>query len=86
MGDNNIRRFSPAVLSGRFELLLCRDDSTKSVPDNSRINNTANPKIFSFNKSLNNKLPHMAALEMLNSRWYVQTPKRVEKLINLLLE
>ena len=28
----------------------------------------------------------MAALEMLNSRWYAQTPKRVEKLIDLLLE
>ena len=43
-------------------------------------------KFKKFNKSLNNKLPHMAALEMLNSRWYAQTPKRVEKLIDLLLE
>ncbi len=39
-----------------------------------------------FNKSLKKKLPHMAALEMLNSRWHDQTPKRVEKLIDLLLE
>jgi len=43
-------------------------------------------KFKKFNQSLIKKLPHMAALEMLNSRWYVQTPKRVEKLIDLLLE
>ena len=43
-------------------------------------------KFKKFNRSLRKKLPHMAALEMLNSRWYVQTPKRVEKLIDLLLE
>ncbi len=39
-----------------------------------------------FNKSLKKKLPHMAALEMLNSLWHTQTPKRVEKLIDLLVE
>ena len=43
-------------------------------------------KFKQFNKSLKKKLPYMAALEMLNSRWYAQTPKRVEKLIDLLLE
>ena len=43
-------------------------------------------KFKKFNKSLKKKLPHMAALEMLNSHWYAQTPKRVEKLIHLLLE
>ncbi len=43
-------------------------------------------KFKKFNKALKKKLPHMAALEMLNSRWHIQTPKRVEKLINLLLE
>ena len=43
-------------------------------------------KFKKFNKSLKRKLPYMAALEMLNSRWYVQTPKRVEKLVDLLLE
>ena len=43
-------------------------------------------KFKKFNKSLKKKLPHMAALEMLNSHWYAQTPKRVEKLIDLLLE
>jgi lysozyme len=43
-------------------------------------------KFKKFNKSLKKKLPYMAALEMLNSHWYVQTPKRVEKLIDLLLE
>ena len=43
-------------------------------------------KFKKFNQFLKKKLPHMAALEMLNSRWYTQTPKRVEGLINLLLE
>ena len=43
-------------------------------------------KFKKFNKSLKKKLPHMAALEMLNSLWYTQTPKRFEKLIDLLLE
>lgn len=43
-------------------------------------------KFKKFNQSLKKKLPHMAALEMLNSRWHTQTPKRVERLINLLLE
>ena len=43
-------------------------------------------KFKKFNQSLRGGLPYMAALEMLNSRWYAQTPKRVEKLIDLLLE
>ena len=43
-------------------------------------------KFKKFNKLLKKKLLHMAALEMLDSRWHVQTPKRVEKLVNLLLE
>ena len=43
-------------------------------------------KFKKFNKLLKKKLPYMAALEMLNSCWYAQTPKRVEKLIDLLLE
>ena len=43
-------------------------------------------KFKKFNQSLKKKLPHMAALEMLNSRWHTQTPKRVERLINILLE
>ena len=43
-------------------------------------------KFKKFNQSLRKKLPHMAALEMLNSRWHAQTPKRVEELIDLLLE
>ena len=42
-------------------------------------------KFKKFNKSLKKKLPYMAALEMLNSHWHAQTPKRVEKLIDLLL-
>ena len=43
-------------------------------------------KFKKFNKLLKLKYLHMAALEMLDSRWYVQTPKRVENLVNLLLE
>ena len=43
-------------------------------------------KFKKFNKLLKDKLLHMAALEMLNSRWHAQTPRRVEKLIKLLLE
>lgn len=35
-------------------------------------------KFKKFNKLLKKKLLHMAALEMLDSRWHVQTPKRVE--------
>ena len=43
-------------------------------------------KFKKFNKLLKKKLIYMAALEMLDSLWYVQTPKRVEKLVNSLLE
>ena len=43
-------------------------------------------KFKKFNKLLKKKLLHVAALEMLASRWHVQTPERVEKLVNLLLE
>ena len=43
-------------------------------------------KFKRFNKFLKRKYLHMAALEMLDSRWYVQTPKRVEKLVNSLLK
>ena len=43
-------------------------------------------KFNKFNKSLKKKLLYMAALEMLNSRWYDQTPKRVKQLIDILLE
>ena len=43
-------------------------------------------KFKKFNKFIKKKLLYMAALEMLDSRWYLQTPKRVEKLINSLLK
>ena len=43
-------------------------------------------KFKKFNRYLKKKLFYMASLEMLDSLWYVQTPKRVEKLISLLLE
>ena len=43
-------------------------------------------KFKKFNKLLKLKYLHMAALEMLDSRWYVQTPKRVENLVKSLLE
>jgi len=42
-------------------------------------------KFKRFNKYLKKKLLHMAALEMLDSLWYVQTPKRVERLVRSLL-
>ncbi|PPR45027.1 MAG: hypothetical protein CFH18_00041 [Alphaproteobacteria bacterium MarineAlpha5_Bin8] len=42
-------------------------------------------KFKKFNKYLIEKKPHLAAMEMLNSLWYLQTPKRVELLINILL-
>ncbi len=40
--------------------------------------------LFKFKKMLhyvNNKQKYMACLEMMNSLWYLQTPKRVENLI-----
>ena len=37
------------------------------------------------NKYLEKKLYYLAAFEMMNSRWYQQTSKRVDKLIALLL-
>ena len=43
-------------------------------------------KFKRFHKFLKKKYLHMAALEMLDSRWYIQTPKRVEKLVSSLLE
>ena len=43
-------------------------------------------KFKKFNNFLKKKFLHLAALEMLDSHWHVQTPKRAEKLIDLLLE
>ena len=43
-------------------------------------------KFKRFHKFLKKKYLHMAALEMLDSCWYIQTPKRVEKLVSSLLE
>ena len=42
-------------------------------------------KFKKFNKFLDKKMTYLAALEMLNSRWYKQTPKRVDELIKILL-
>lgn len=39
-----------------------------------------------FNSHIKKKLYYLAALEMIKSRWYHQTPKRVEKLIEILLK
>ena len=36
--------------------------------------------------NIKKKLYYLAALEMIKSRWYHQTPKRVERLIEILLE
>ena len=38
-----------------------------------------------FNLNLKKNYYYLAAFEMIKSRWYQQTPKRVEKLINLLI-
>ena len=43
-------------------------------------------KFIKMNKHIKNKHLFMAALEMKNSLWYIQTPKRVDGLINILLK
>ena len=43
-------------------------------------------KFKKMNKHIKNNDLFMAALEMKNSLWYIQTPKRVDELINILLE
>tara|TARA_B100001741_G_C16245793_1_gene456129 strand:+ start:195 stop:644 length:450 start_codon:yes stop_codon:yes gene_type:complete len=43
-------------------------------------------KFIKMNKHLQNNNMFLAALEMKNSLWYKQTPKRVDGLINLLLK
>ena len=42
-------------------------------------------KFKKFNFYLKSLKPHLAALEMINSLWYLQTPKRVDNLIKILL-
>ena len=42
-------------------------------------------KFKKFNFYLKSSKPHLAALEMINSLWYLQTPKRVDNLIKILL-
>ena len=43
-------------------------------------------KFIKMNKHIKNNHLFMAALEMKNSLWYTQTPKRVDGLINILLK
>ena len=43
-------------------------------------------KFVKMNKHIQNNDMFLAALEMKNSLWYKQTPKRVDGLINLLLK
>lgn len=43
-------------------------------------------KFRKMNKYIKNNDLFMAALEMKNSLWYKQTPKRVDRLINILLK
>ena len=38
-----------------------------------------------FNKFIKQRLLYLAALEMIDSNWYFQTPKRVDGLINVVL-
>ncbi len=42
-------------------------------------------KFKRFNKFLKKKLFYLASLEMIDSLWYSQTPRRVERLIKVLL-
>ena len=42
-------------------------------------------KFKKFNKFITQKLYYLAALEIMNSLWYLQTPNRVEALIIILL-
>ena len=43
-------------------------------------------KFLKMNEHLKKKQVFMASLEMINSLWYSQTPKRVDDLINILLK
>ena len=43
-------------------------------------------KFLKMNKYLKKGDIFMASLEMVNSLWYIQTPKRVDDLINILLK
>ena len=47
---------------------------------------TKQKKFIKMNKNIQNNNMFLAALEMKNSIWYKQTPKRVDGLINLLLK
>lgn len=47
---------------------------------------TKQKKFIKMNKHIKNNHLFMAALEMKNSLWYTQTPKRVDSLINTLLK
>ena len=42
-------------------------------------------KFKKFNFYLKNQQTYLAALEMINSLWYLQTPKRVDNLIKILI-
>jgi len=43
-------------------------------------------KFIKMNEYMKKKQVFMASLEMINSLWYSQTPKRVDYLINILLK
>ena len=47
---------------------------------------TKQKKFVKMNKHMQNNDMFLAALEMKNSLWYKQTPKRVDGLIHLLLK
>ncbi len=42
-------------------------------------------KFNKFNLSIKKKYYYLAAFEMIKSKWYLQTPRRVDKLISILL-
>ena len=43
-------------------------------------------KFKNFNFYIKKKKYYLAAFEMIKSRWYQQTPRRVDRLINILLK
>jgi GH24 family phage-related lysozyme (muramidase) len=97
----NKKRYSKRILTKVFNqdlndaiLKFKKNYNSKSLPNNVKeviiemifqlgINNTL--KFVRFKTNIEKKLYFLAAFELIKSRWYKQTPKRVEGLINILL-
>lgn len=97
----NEKKYSKRILTKVFNqdlneaiLKFKKHYNSKNLPNNVKeviiemifqlgINNTL--KFVRFKANIEKKLYFLAAFEMIKSRWYKQTPKRVEGLINILL-